>query len=146
MRTSGGEGSGTGQGQGAELGASWCSRKISRRPERLRGRGSKPKSIRGRGDLRSKGADQAKENRAGSSEDIEQRHAMPTSMLKELSGEEVLQSSEEDDRDTWVAQWLSTCLRLTERSHGPGIKSYIRLPTECLLLPLLMSLSLSLSE
>lgn len=63
MRTSGGRGSGTGQGQGAELGASGCSGKTSRKPERLWGGGNQAKSVRGRGDLRSEGADHAKETR-----------------------------------------------------------------------------------
>ena len=40
-------------------------------------------------------------------------------------------------RDTWVAQWLST-------SQDPRIKSQIGLPTGSLLLPLPMSLPLSL--
>ena len=43
---------------------------------------------------------------------------------------------------TWVAQWLSVCLQL--RSQSPEIESCIRLSTEILLLPLPVSLSLSL--
>ena len=45
------------------------------------------------------------------------------------------------DRGTWVAQWLSICLWL--RFRGPEIKSHIRLPVGILLLPLPMSLPLS---
>ena len=47
-------------------------------------------------------------------------------------------------RDTWVAQWLSICLWLRLWSRGPGIESHIRLPTGSLLVPLPMSLPLSL--
>lgn len=50
------EGGGTGHSQGAELGASRCSGKTSRRPERLRGEGKQAQEC---GDLRSEGADQA---------------------------------------------------------------------------------------
>ena len=48
--------------------------------------------------------------------------------------------------DYWnirVAQWLSVCLWLKEWSRGPGTESLIGLPTGSLLLPLPMSLSLS---
>ena len=44
---------------------------------------------------------------------------------------------------TWVAQWLSICLLLRSWYQGPGIESHIRLPTGSLLLPLPMSLPLS---
>ena len=44
--------------------------------------------------------------------------------------------------DTWAAQWLSV-LWLRLLSQGPGKKSHIRLPTGSLLLPLPMSLPLS---
>ena len=47
--------------------------------------------------------------------------------------------------DTWVAQWLSICFWPRAWSPGPGIKSHVRLPTGSLLLPLLISLPLSLS-
>ena len=47
-------------------------------------------------------------------------------------------------RGTWVAQWLSGCLWLRSGSQGPGIESCIRLSAASLLLPLPMSLPLSL--
>ena len=47
-------------------------------------------------------------------------------------------------RDTWLAQQLSVCLWLRAWSWSPGIKSHIRLPAWSLLLPLPMSLPLSL--
>ena len=43
----------------------------------------------------------------------------------------------------WVAQWLSVCLWLWSGSRGPGIESRIRLPAWRLLLPLPVSLPLS---
>ena len=43
------------------------------------------------------------------------------------------------------AQWLSIHLQLRLCSQGPGIESHIRLLTESLLLPLPVSLPLSLS-
>ena len=48
--------------------------------------------------------------------------------------------------DAWVAQWLSVCLRLRAQSWGPGIKSRMGLPTWSLLLPLPVSLPLSVSH
>ena len=47
--------------------------------------------------------------------------------------------------DTWVAQWLSTCLWFRLRSWSPGIESHIGVPMGSLLLPLPMSLPLCLS-
>ena len=47
--------------------------------------------------------------------------------------------------DAWIAQWLSVCLWLVSWSWGPGIKSYIRLPRGSLLLPLPVSLPVSVS-
>ena len=46
--------------------------------------------------------------------------------------------------DVWVAQQLSVCLWLRSGSWDPGIKSHIRLPAGSLLLPLPVSLPLSL--
>ena len=43
------------------------------------------------------------------------------------------------NRDTWVAQGLSVCLRLRPWSQGPEIESHIRLSMWNLLLPLPMS-------
>ena len=48
-------------------------------------------------------------------------------------------------QDTWVAQWLSICLWLRFWSRGPGIEYRIRLPAWSLLLPLPVSLPLSMS-
>ena len=47
-------------------------------------------------------------------------------------------------RDPWVAQWFSVCLWSRARSWGLGIESRVRLPTWGLLLPLPVSLPLSL--
>ena len=48
-------------------------------------------------------------------------------------------------RGTWVVQWLSVCLQLEAWPRGPGIQYCIRLPTGSRLLPLPVSLLLSLS-
>ena len=45
---------------------------------------------------------------------------------------------------TWVAQWLSVCLWFRVWSQGPGIESHTGLPRGSLLLPLPVSLLLSL--
>ena len=45
---------------------------------------------------------------------------------------------------TWVAQWLSICLRLWVWPRGPGIQSCMRFPAGSLVLPLPVSLPLSL--
>ena len=47
------------------------------------------------------------------------------------------------EQDAWVAQRLSSCLRLRSWPRGPGIESHIGLPAGSLLLPLPMSLPLS---
>ena len=47
------------------------------------------------------------------------------------------------DWDTWADPWLSVFLRLRSWSRGPGIESHIRLPAWSLLLPLPVSLPLS---
>ena len=47
--------------------------------------------------------------------------------------------------DAWVAQQLSACLQLRSWSWSPGIESHIDLPAWSLLLPLPVSLPLSLS-
>ena len=47
--------------------------------------------------------------------------------------------------DTWVAQWFSVCLQLRAWSWSPGIESHIGLPAWSLLLPLPVSLPLSIS-
>ena len=46
---------------------------------------------------------------------------------------------------TWVPQWLSICLWLRLWSRGPGTQSRNRIPVGSLLLPLPMSLPLSVS-
>ena len=46
-------------------------------------------------------------------------------------------------RGSWVAQWFSTCLWPRAWSWNPGIESHIRLPAWSLLLPLPVSLPLS---
>ena len=48
-------------------------------------------------------------------------------------------------KGTWVAQWLSLCLWLKAGPWGPGIESHIGLPAWSLLLPLPVSLPLSVS-
>ena len=48
-------------------------------------------------------------------------------------------------RGAWGAQWLSVCLHLRPRPRGPGIESRIRFPTGSLLLPLPVSLLLSVA-
>ena len=48
-------------------------------------------------------------------------------------------------RDAWVAQQLSVCLWLGVRSRSSGIRSHIRLSAWSLLLPLPMSLPVSVS-
>ena len=50
-----------------------------------------------------------------------------------------------DFRGTWMAQWLSLCLPLRSWSWSPVIKSHIRVPAGSLLLPLPVSLPLSVS-
>ena len=45
--------------------------------------------------------------------------------------------------DTWVVQWLSVCLQLKAWPRGPEIKSHTGLPAWSLLLPLPVSLPLS---
>ena len=57
---------------------------------------------------------------------------------------EITAKKKKNSRGVWVTQWLSICLWLKAWSQGPGMESRIRLPTESLLLPLLMSLLLSL--
>ena len=47
--------------------------------------------------------------------------------------------------DPWVAQWFSICLWPRAWSWSPRIKSHIGLPTRSLLLPLPVSLPLSMS-
>ena len=49
------------------------------------------------------------------------------------------------EQGTSVSQWFSACLWLKVWSQGPRIQSHIRLPAGSLLLPLPMSLPLSLS-
>ena len=54
-------------------------------------------------------------------------------------------TSIERAQDTWVAQQLRVCLWLRSWSQGPRIEFSIRLPAGSLLLPLTMSLPLSVS-
>ena len=55
----------------------------------------------------------------------------------------ILSLNLENPRDAWVAQWLSICLWLKLWLQGPGMESHIEFPAGSLLLPLSMSLPLS---
>ena len=67
-----------------------------------------------------------------------------SSVVSTEIGNSLLQEKEPQQEDAWVAQWLSICLQLRVWSWGPGMELHIGLPTGSLLLPLPVSLPLSL--